>query len=146
MKPSEIKDILRNHKTVKEQLNRRLKCITKMLNEEMDYIREQVPITQYDKEKVQSTPKDKSFDLVWKICEIEKSYKGEIDKVVEQIERIDWVIGNVYGCSNASKVILMTVYFEELTYDEAADKLGVDTKTVSRRIDKAIEELIEKIS
>lgn len=135
------KDMLRNHKTLKEQLTKRLKHLTKSLQEETDYIREQVPITQYDKEKVQSTPCDKMVNLVSKICEIEESYKAEIDKVVEQINAIDNVIKKIYECSGTSEAILMTVYFDGLTYDEAADKMGVDAKTISRRIDKAIEEL-----
>lgn len=141
MKESEVKDILRNHLAVKEQLSKRLRVLTKALQEETDYIREQVPITNYDKIKVQSTPSDQMVGLVSRICEIEKSYKAETDKILEQIQRIDSVIDKIYECSDTSKAILMTVYFDGLTYDEAANKTGVDAKTISRRIDKAIEEL-----
>ena len=147
---SKIKQILRTYGEGKKLLQKRLAKLTAELKIEIDNIYEQsMPgATQYDRERVMSTPKTdgKYIAICAQIQKLEGRYAQEFNRIADELSKIDDIVKAIYECSPANKVILMTVYLENRTYENAADILNIDKTTVCRRLVKAIRELTAKVN
>lgn len=120
-----IKDILKNSEHEREQLAERLMFVTAELEEELKIA--------------------KSYGTQY-LHEIEDRYTKEIERIKKELRLIDAVVDGVYECSRANKVVLMAVFMNGYTYEEAAERLEVDPSTIARRVERAITELTEKVN
>lgn len=94
------------------------------------------------KERVQTTKKGEApfVNYVERILEMEEKINSEIDLLLDLKEEIRSVISTVKDAEE--QMVLRQRYIFSHTWEQIADELGVDSRTVRRRHEAALDHVI----
>ena len=141
-------DILKNHDQELLTIEAQIETERAALKKDLEDIRARAypRAVRYDTPRVQSSP-----DPGAQLAEMADAIRGRtartqraIDALEEQQRQIKNVHEIVLAMDSKSKIVLLTLYYPYKTYAKAAEALGVDVSTVSRRRQTAVDRLVRK--
>lgn len=143
-----ISDILQNHEQEQRAIERQITAERAKLLEDVERIRERVYPggISYDNITVKTStePDMKLVNIADAIQRRTEKTEQVIAKLEKRLELIQRVYDTVLQMDARDKIILLTLYYPRRTYEQAAETLGIDVSTVSRRRKTAVKKLAQR--
>lgn len=143
----EIINILQNHETDTVVLQRQLDYERRQLQLDLEEIYSAVGIKgiRYDLDKVQSSPNaDEALaSAIARAMDRRDEYAKKSTRIESRLNAIKAVYSEVLALEYSLSLTLQALYYPRSSYRNAAIIMGVDLKTVERRRERALDQLIE---
>lgn len=105
---------------------------------------EGVSAIRYDKDKVQVSPDgDRMTDIVAKIIELNEELYDQIDKLQKRLDEAQIFLEQL---REEHTKVLVYYYFNNLSWEHIADKMGYNEKYIYELRDRALNELTEVLT
>lgn len=144
-----IEDVLRHHEQELQTIDLQIEAEKKRLEDDLCNIRARAYPRgiRYDVPRVQSSPSPD--DRLAKIADDIQRRSDRANRIIKELEArrrvIEYIYDLIFDLDSQARCVLLTLYYPAHTYREAADLLGVDTSTIWRRKQMAIEALARKL-
>lgn len=97
-----------------------------------------VTAIQYDRDKVQTSPKDRMPDILIKLVEVEKKLKAQYEELFSKKLQAYNIIDSLD--TEMQKSILISHFFQDKTLFELTEIMHVSESTIYREYEKALEQ------
>ena len=145
-----LMDILEHHEQEEAALRRQLYYLGKRLREDLEELRARVLPggVRYDSPRVQSSPgeEDPLVEMIQTSDQRREGYRQNVWMIQKRLDRFREVYAAIHRLDGSDKVVLLELYYPRQSAEKAAERLGMESRTVCRHRDRAVRKLLGLLS